>query len=123
MLRPTRKTNFDDLSTEDHLDVLLERSRVEPVVIYKHSDICGLSNIAEREVSRFASSAAAPIYKLVVQKARHVSNAIESLFGIRHESPQTIVVRHGRAVYDASHRAISAEALAEAMERSRRVDE
>lgn len=123
MLRRTRNMNFDDLSTEDHLDMLLERSHVEPVVIYKHSDICGLSNIAQREVSRFASGAAAPIYKLVVQRARHVSNAIESLFGIRHESPQTIVVRNGRAVYNASHRAISAEALADALVRSRRLDD
>ncbi len=118
----TRNTNFDDLSTENHLDVLLERSHNEPVVIYKHSDICGLSTIAQREVSRFASDVEAPIYKLVVQKARHVSNAIERLFGVRHESPQAIVVSNGRAVYDASHRAISAEALAQALDKSRRLN-
>ncbi|MBT8400795.1 MAG: bacillithiol system redox-active protein YtxJ [Rhodothermia bacterium] len=123
MLRRTRNSNFDDLSTEDHLEVLLKRSHAEPVIIYKHSDICGLSNVAQREVSLFASDDTAPVYKLVVQRARHVSNAIESLFGIRHESPQAIVVRNGRAVYDASHRAISAEALAEALNQSRRLND
>lgn len=31
---------------------------------------------------------------------------------MRHESPQTLVLRGGRAVWSASHRAVTAEAIA-----------
>jgi bacillithiol system protein YtxJ len=46
-----------------------------------------------------------------VRRDRAVSRAIEAQTGVRHESPQAIVLRHGKAVWDASHFAITAEAV------------
>ena len=41
--------------------------------------------------------------------------AIESRFGVEHESPQVIVLRKGQVCWDASHFKITAEAVAKAV--------
>ena len=40
---------------------------------------------------------------IVVQHARPVSNAVVERFGVRHESPQALLLRDGRVVWHASH--------------------
>jgi bacillithiol system protein YtxJ len=42
---------------------------------------------------------------------RSISNEIASRFGVVHQSPQMIVLKNGKAVYDASHESIDAKSL------------
>ena len=44
---------------------------------------------------------------------RDISNEIASRFGVYHESPQLILIKNGKAVYDVSHSDIDAVALKE----------
>jgi bacillithiol system protein YtxJ len=46
---------------------------------------------------------------VVVQHSRSVSNAIAERTGIRHESPQAILLKGGEVVYHASHYDVTAE--------------
>jgi bacillithiol system protein YtxJ len=46
-----------------------------------------------------------------MQSARDISNAVAEKTGIRHESPQAIVLKNGAPVYHASHFDVSAEAI------------
>jgi bacillithiol system protein YtxJ len=56
-------------------------------------------------------------YNLItVQTARPISNEIASRLGIRHESPQAILVRDGREIWSASHFAITSSSLRQAIE-------
>jgi bacillithiol system protein YtxJ len=41
-----------------------------------------------------------------------LSNAVAEQFGVRHESPQVLLIKDGRCVYDASHLGISATDIA-----------
>ena len=47
------------------------------------------------------------LYFLTIQSHRDVSNAIEDKFGVRHESPQLLIVKNGEVVFHTSHGAIS----------------
>ena len=91
--------NFIDLESLEALDSLVERSHDEPVVFFKHSTTCGISAGVFREVSEVACD----VNLIVVQTHRHISNRIAELTGIRHESPQAIILWAGKAVYHASH--------------------
>lgn len=86
----------------------------EPLaIIYKHSTMCGLSDIAHREVRRFLSSHPdSEVHLVRVIEERHVSDHIAKSTGVRHESPQLLVLRHGRVVWHASHRGVTADAIA-----------
>lgn len=92
----------------------LEKVRAEALaVLFKHSNSCPVSWAAEREVKRFQAAAPdVPVYTLVVQEDRPLSNRVAQEMQIRHESPQVIILRHGQPVAHASHEQISAEYLA-----------
>lgn len=83
----------------EQVDELFELSFSEPVIFYKHSSSCGISG----GVFQIISDVDAQINMVVVQNAPDLSDTIAERTGVRHESPQTIVVKKGKAVYHASH--------------------
>lgn len=104
------------LETPEAVDVVLGRSTERPQLIFKHSIYCGLSGMAMDELqAHLARPEPGVDYWLVtVQSGRAASDAVESRLGIRHESPQAILVRDGQAVWSASHRRVTARSLDEA---------
>ena len=102
---------FTKILDADALEQALARSADAPVVLFKHSTTCPISSAAYEQMARVASDVAL----VVVQRAREVSNEIASRTGIRHESPQAIVVRNGEAVWSASHFDITAKAVEKAV--------
>ncbi len=99
------------LDSFEALEDARRRSHAEPVVLYKHSNTCGVSTMARREITSFHDAERVPVYEVVVQTARHISDEIEQRYGIRHESPQVIVLHRDRPVYDTSHGRIRREEL------------
>jgi len=57
-----------------------------------------------------------PLGIIRVVEARPASNHVASLTGITHESPQVILFRDGKAVFDRDNWDITDEALAEGLE-------
>ena len=107
-------------STEE-IDDVFARSRVTPVFIFKHSLTCPISAMAYREFQDFIGSGAAspPECRLVeVQRARDVSTAIAERTGVRHESPQALLVHGGEVIWHASHGAITQSSLRRAADSS-----
>jgi bacillithiol system protein YtxJ len=83
-------------------------SGTAPIVIYKHSPICGLSDTAVLEFQRFMESQAGRFgfYMLDVIAARKASLEIENLMRVRHESPQILMIWNSACHWHASHRNI-----------------
>lgn len=96
------------------LDEAIAESRERPVLLFKHSRYCGVSCEALDELqSHIDMGAAASVsYKMItVQTHRPVSDAAAQRLGIRHETPQAILLRDGKAVWNASHFRITATQL------------
>lgn len=91
--------NFINVDSLESLDRLFEESHRRPVVLFKHSTSCGISSGVYREVGLVT----ADVNVVVIQTHREISNAIASRTGVRHESPQAIVLRYGQPIYHASH--------------------
>ena len=105
-----------ELRHNEDLDQLIERSRTDTVLIFKHSTQCPVSTAAYDEFLRFTEKTSGATCGIVlVIEDRAVSDAIESKLGVHHESPQAIVVANGRQTWNASHWSITADALARAM--------
>lgn len=104
------------LTSETDFEEALDRSRSEPVLLYKHSDRCAISSRARDEVLRFDADADCPAFEVVVQEARPVSDRIADALEIRHETPQAILLRDGRPVFDASHSNVTADTLQAALQ-------
>jgi len=99
--------NFIELDTLEKLEALINQSNDKPVVLFKHSTTCPISTNVYHEVAEFEGD----VNLVIVQKARAISNEIAAKTGVRHESPQAIVLKNGKAVYHASHYDITADDL------------
>jgi bacillithiol system protein YtxJ len=106
---------FAPLADADALDTALARSHDAPVLLFLHDPYCPVSRRAWEEMQRLAEGPLADAYLVDVARQRTLSDAIEARTGVRHESPQALVLRHGKAAWDASHFAISAEDVAGAL--------
>ena len=107
------------LSTDAELDLALEQSAIRPVVIFKHSPTCGISAQAFESISDWLATAtpAADFFVLPVRASRALSTALAQKFGIRHESPQALVIENGKVVWHGSHFRATAEGIGSALER------
>lgn len=103
---------FVPVTEEAELEELRARSAAGPVLLFKHDPYCSISFVAYRELDRLGGE----IATIDVANARALSLAIAAQTGVRHESPQVIVLRHGEAAWSASHFAITAAAVAGALD-------
>jgi bacillithiol system protein YtxJ len=111
--------NLTHLSDLDMLEAAIAESLERPVLLFKHSRTCGISCEAFDELqAHLAEQAGKPAasYKVItVQSHRRLSDSAAERFGIRHETPQAILLKGGRPVWNASHFRITADALARAI--------
>ena len=96
------------------IDAAIEESRTRPVLLFKHSRSCGVSAEALDELNSHVEQAdgTASYKMLTVQSHRLLSDDVAVRLGIRHETPQAILLRDGRPVWSASHFRITADVLA-----------
>lgn len=102
--------DWNILENLSQLDEIKQKSGEKPVLIFKHSTRCSVSGMAwdrlKRNWKKEDSEKVTP-YFLDLIRHRDVSNQIEKEFSVYHESPQIILVKEGKAVYDNSHMGIS----------------
>lgn len=95
--------------------------RTGRIVLYKHSTQCGICDGALEEIQEFLKSGGSDgaFYYLDLLAHRDVSNAIAQRLGVKHESPQAIVLDGGKVAAVFNHRAIRATALERALKGDR----
>lgn len=95
------------------LEDISQGSYERPAAILKHSTSCGISRMVLRQFEKDYNIDADKIdlYFLDLLRYREISNKIASRFNVPHESPQLIILKEGKVVYDTSHGAIAAESL------------
>jgi bacillithiol system protein YtxJ len=103
---------FSRIKDEGLLEELVERSDREPVIVFKHSTSCPVSALAYEEMKRVDRE----VNLVEVQNDREISRKIAERTGLKHESPQVILLRRGKAVWDASHWQIKAKAVLDAVQ-------
>ena len=103
-----------DISQLDEID---QTSKEKTVVIFKHSTTCGISAGAKSrlEMNWTGLEVEIDFYYLDLLSYRPISNEIASRYGVRHESPQIIVINNSKASYDTSHHRISVGDLNKAL--------
>lgn len=93
------------------LDACFERSREGPVALFLHDEWCPVSTRAWEEMALVEGDVAL----VDVTAGRALTSAIETRTGVKHESPQVIVLRDARARWTASHGSITREAVRAAL--------
>ena len=101
--------SFITLDTNEKLNELFEKSNEKPIVLFKHSLTCPISTDACNQMAIVEGD----VNIVIVQTARPISTSIAERTNIQHASPQTIVLRNGKPIFNASHYDITADKIEE----------
>ena len=102
---------FKEIADVPSLDEFLASANGSAAILFKHSNTCGVSSRAYREMSHLSQ----PVGIVIVQRARSVSNEIEKRWSLPHETPQVLIVSAGKLVWEASHFSVKAQAVEAAL--------
>ena len=101
------------ISNQDEFQQLLEE---DIFLLLKHSLTCPISGAAFDEYSQFVNEhPAVTTAYLAVQEAKPLSEYVRDTTGIKHESPQAILFKNSKAVWNTSHGRITVENLEKAL--------
>jgi bacillithiol system protein YtxJ len=88
-----------------------------PVLLYKHSPICGSSRRAQLEVMEFmAAHPALRVFQLDVIAERVLARDLAARLGVVHESPQAILLSGRSVIWHGAHGDVSVDPLEAALD-------
>lgn len=113
---------YIELTDVKKLEKILADNREDLLLLFKHSTRCPISAKAFREFNSFLQTEEGtdlPAGVVLVVEDRPVSNAITERIGIRHASPQAILLKNGEVCWHTSHSNITSAALTDAVKTNR----
>lgn len=102
------------IDTIQKCEELILQSQDVPIVIFKHSTRCPISSGANEEMMMLdeeCQDKPVKIGKILVVEHREVSLYCAERLGIKHESPQVIIVHHGKVTFNDSHHRVRYDKL------------
>ncbi|MBX3133806.1 MAG: DUF2847 family protein [Gemmatimonadaceae bacterium] len=84
-------------------------------IVYKHSTRCELCSWSHHVLGKLAAQAQLTLELVDVLAERELSQDIERHFGVRHESPQVLIIDDGVVSWHASHRGVAPARLQAAL--------
>lgn len=108
--------NWNHLENPEQLNQLIQESADTNILIFKHSTRCNISRATLDRLERNWKDAEVPNVKpyfLDLLSYREISNAIAEKFQVEHQSPQILIIRKGKSVYDNSHYGIDFRAISD----------
>lgn len=109
--------SYELLTTAEEVDAALAPGSGR-VLVLKHSLTCPISSAALREFQRFLAAGPPGDFRarlIEIQRARPASARLAEKTGVRHESPQAILLEDGVVRWHDSHWEVTADALAGAL--------
>ncbi len=107
------KLPWVNIESVEHLNDVLNHESERPKLFFKHSTRCSISSMAlsSFEGNWTTDNELCELYFIDLLRYRDVSNAIADITGIIHQSPQAIVVRGEKVLYEATHSSIDARQI------------
>ena len=107
-----------EIKTVAEWEEAMGQSSTKALLVFKHSTTCPISANAFKEFEAYLNDAPREDVDYVMVKvieSRDVSNKIADDLGVKHESPQAIVVEGRKQTWNTSHRDITQKSLSDAL--------
>ena len=102
-----------ELKTIEEWNDVVDESNDHPILVIKHSTTCPISAAGYKAFQSFETNL--PKYCVIVQTSKDVSQKIAEDVQLKHESPQAILLKNKKAVWNASHYDINESNLEKAV--------
>lgn len=101
------------LKTIEEWRMLLEKSDEQPFLIFKLSMTSLSSVTAKKEMESLVTDI--PRYVVISQLDKKVSNAVELDTGVKHETPQLLIIKDKKAIWQATRYQIKQSVVLDAI--------
>ena len=97
--------SWTPLISVEEINTIREISKIQPILIFKHSTSCGISRMVMKQFESLFNeeNKHLKVYYLDLLNFREVSSKLSEVFQVIHQSPQLLVIKNGISVYDKSH--------------------
>jgi bacillithiol system protein YtxJ len=108
--------DFQTLDNKGQLDNIAQATGT--CIIFKHNTTCPISRSVIKKLEQDADllPQKTPVYVLDLLSHRNISDAIADTFSIPHESPQLLLIKDGKCIFNQSLYDISAKETAAALQ-------
>lgn len=109
------------MTSIEQLNSAVEATEDQPLLLFKHSTRCPISAHAYQEMNDYLHNNPNEHVKygiIYVVEDRPVSNEAADKLGVKHESPQAILIKKGISVWHTSHSDITSATIANALSES-----
>lgn len=91
------------LTSEEQLTAILEQSHTKSQLIFKHSTRCSISTVIKKRLETGIIPEHIDFHYLDLLAFRSLSNKIADDLDVYHESPQVLLLKNGKCIFDESH--------------------
>lgn len=103
---------MDKIETAEQFDEWAAKNPDKSIVLFKRSTRCPTSFIAFENFRRFAEAhPEVPCAYVNVIEDRPASNYVAAATGVEHQSPQVLLLKNKKALWNTSHHNITEEGL------------
>ncbi|WP_434750328.1 bacillithiol system redox-active protein YtxJ [Paenibacillus amylolyticus] len=109
------------MTSIEQLNSAVQATEDQPLLLFKHSTRCPISAHAYQEMNDYLHNSPDESVKygiIYVVEDRPVSNEAAERLGVKHESPQVILIKKGMPVWHTSHSEITSGTLASTLSES-----
>jgi bacillithiol system protein YtxJ len=103
----SKKSDFNWLIIKDMVNYkdAIDLSFNKPIMIFKHSTRCSISSLALNRIENVKNQETIikSCYFLDLLSYRDISNKIATDFNVIHASPQILIIKNGKCIYNTSH--------------------
>ncbi|GEO07848.1 bacillithiol system redox-active protein YtxJ [Segetibacter aerophilus] len=113
------KMEFKPLENTSQLEKIGEATGTN--IIFKHNTTCPISKSVKQKLEQEGDLLPpnTPVFILDLLSHRDISNEVAERFDVPHQSPQLLLIKDGKSIYDEALYDISAKGVADALETSR----
>lgn len=112
-----KEEKWFQISTTQEADGVIKASKERTQVIFKHSNSCGISFFAKKNLDAISEDELTNVdlYIVDVIRDRNVAYYLSDRFSIRHESPQILVLENEKVIWHGSHNNVNKDNLIQAL--------
>lgn len=108
---------FKEITSSQELKEILEASCQRKIILFKHSTACPVSAHAWQEVQDYIQESSNEVLVVMIKviESRPVSNQVAEEFGVKHQSPQALLINDRKVLWHASHQIITKNKIIQAL--------
>ncbi|HEY8908711.1 MAG TPA: bacillithiol system redox-active protein YtxJ [Desulfosporosinus sp.] len=109
---------FKEITCSQDLGDIMDESCQRNIILFKHSTTCPISARAWGEVQNFIQKSSGDILVAMIKviESRPVCSQATADLGVKHQSPQALLLSNRKVLWHASHHDVTQENINNALE-------